>query len=92
MGENPLKNFRHFDGITEAWELQRTGLVVVNDTRYKLELWHSYANPDIPYYVHIFELMNGVWTKLPDAPFSEGLEADIALSTAMSFLSEKAAA
>jgi hypothetical protein len=92
MGENPLKNFRHFDGITEAWELHRTGLVVVNDTRYKLELWHSYANPDIPYYVHIFELMNGVWTKLPDAPFSEGLEADIALSTAMSFLSEKAAA
>lgn len=92
MGENPLKNYRHFDGITEAWELQRTCLVVVNDTGYKLEVWHSYSNPDIPYYVHIFELVDGVWRKIPEAPISEGPEAEIALSTAMSYLSEKAAA
>jgi hypothetical protein len=92
MAENPLKNFRRFDGLTEAWELQRTGLVVINETKYKLEVWHSYSNPDIAYYVHIFELIDGTWKTVPDAPFSEGPEAEIALSTAMSFLSEKAAA
>ena len=92
MGENPLKNFRHFDGINEAWELYRTGLVVANDTKYKLEVWHSYSNPDIPYYVHIFELIDGVWKTVPNAPFTEGPEADIALSSAMAFLSERAAA
>ena len=92
MGENPLKNFRHFEGITEAWELVKTGIVVVNETMYKLELWHSHSNPDVPYYVPIFVMQDGVWKKWEDAPFSEGPEPDIALSTAMAFLSEKTAA
>ena len=92
MGENPLQNFRHFDGLTEAWELQKTGLVVVGEEMYKLELWHSFSNPDIAYYVHIFEMKDGIWRKMKDAPFAEGPEADIAMGTAMSFLSERAAA
>ena len=92
MEENSLKNFRRFEGLTEAWELSKTGLVVVREKMYKLELWHSVSNPDIPFYVHIFEMQDGVWRKMKDAPFAEGPEADIALGTAMSFLSEKAAA
>lgn len=92
MPENPLKNFRHFEGITEAWELVKTGIIVVNNELYKLELWHSHANPDTPYYVPIYIMQDGVWRKWADAPFAEGLEPEIALSTAMAFLSEKAAA
>ncbi len=92
MPENPLQNFRHFQGITEAWELVKTGIIVVNNETYKLELWHSHSNPDTPYYVPIFIMQDGAWRKWADAPFSEGPEPDIALSTAMAFLSEKAAA
>lgn len=92
MEKNPLQDYRRFDGITEALELLKTGLVVVKETMYKLELWHSYSNPDIPYYVHIFAMEDGVWRKVPDAPISESLEPDIALSTAMAFLSERATA
>jgi hypothetical protein len=92
MPDNPLKNFRHFEGITEAWELIKTGIIVANGKTYKLELWHSHSNPDLPYYVPIFIMQDGIWKKWAEAPLSEGLEPEIALSTAMAFLSENAAA
>jgi hypothetical protein len=47
---NPLEYFRNFPNINEAWELVKTGLVVIEEKLYRLELWHSYSNPDIAYY------------------------------------------
>ena len=92
MADNALQDFRCFEGITEAWELVKTGLVVVANTSYKLELWHSYSNPDIPYYVATYQQDEGVWRKLPDRDFPIALSGDEALRTAMAFLAEKHAA
>lgn len=87
-----LEDFRNFPGITEAWELIRTGKIVIREQMYKLELWHSYSNPDIPYYVSIYTLDNGVWKKISDPIFPIGLDADQTMREAMAFLSERLAA
>jgi hypothetical protein len=89
---NALEDFRAFEGINEAWELVRTGLVVIREKSYKLELWHSYSNPDIAYYVSIYIQENGMWRRMPDPPFSVGLNGDEALREAMAFLLERVAA
>src|ERR1700746_3179538 len=39
MSNNAFEDYRNFPGITEAWELERTGLVVIREELYKLELW-----------------------------------------------------
>ena len=92
MAANALEDFRSFAGITESWELVKTGLVVISDTFYKLELWHSYSNLDIPYYVSTYLQENGVWRKMPDQSFPIALTGEEALRTAMAFLAEKYAA
>jgi hypothetical protein len=89
---NPLEFFRNFPNINEAWELVKTGLVVIEEKLYRLELWHSYSNPDIPYYVSICIQQDGVWRRMPDPPFPVGLSGDEALGAAMAFLSENPAA
>ncbi|HZR30965.1 MAG TPA: hypothetical protein VFA76_03810 [Terriglobales bacterium] len=89
--ENPLQNFRSYPGINEAWELQKTGLVVMDEVLYKLELWHSISNPDVPYYVAVYVKENGVWHQMQDAPFATGPTGDDALGAAMASLSERAA-
>ena len=89
---NPLEYFRNFPNINEAWELVKTGLVVIEEKLYRLELWHSYSNPDIAYYVSIFIQQDGVWRRMPDPPFAVGLSGDEALGAAMAFLSENTAA
>ena len=91
MTENALKQFRRYGGISECWELVKTGLVVISDTTYRLELWHSYSNPDVPYYVAVYIQQDGVWKKMPNAPFPVATEPELALGTAMAFLSERAA-
>lgn len=87
-----LQDFRTFPGISEAWELVQTGLVVIRETAYRLELWHSYSNPDIPYYVSIYVQQDGVWKKMQDSMFPIGLDADSTMREAMAFLSERLAA
>ncbi len=89
MAENALEKFRSFAGITESWELVKTGLVVVGGNSYRLELWRSYSNPDIPYYVSTYLQENGVWRKMPDQSFPIALSGEEALRTAMAFLVEK---
>jgi len=89
---NALEDFRLFSGINESWELTRTGLVRIREDLYKLELWHSYSNPDIPYYVSVCIQENGMWRRMPDPPFSVGSEGDQALREAMAFLVERLAA
>jgi hypothetical protein len=88
---NPLEYFRNFPNINEAWELVKTGLVIIEEKLYRLELWHSYSNPDIAYYVSIFIQQEGIWRRMPDPPFSVGLSGDEALGAAMAFLSENIA-
>lgn len=92
MAQNALEDFRCFAGINESWELMKTGLVVISGTSYKLELWHSYSNPDIPYYVSTYLQENGVWRKMPDQSFPIAPNGEEALRTAMAFLVEKHAA
>jgi hypothetical protein len=72
MSDNAFQDFRLFPAISEAWELTRSGLVIIREELYKLELWHSYSNPDIPYYVSISVQKNGTWTRMPDPPFATG--------------------
>jgi hypothetical protein len=90
--DNPLEDFRCFEGITEAWELVKTGFVVLNGISYRLELWHSYSNPDIAYYVSTYVQENGAWHKRPDRAYPLGLNGDQALRSAMAFLVESKAA
>jgi hypothetical protein len=92
MPDNAFKDFRLFPAISEAWELTRSGLVIIREELYKLELWHSYSNPDIPYYVSISVQKNGTWTRMPDPPFATGRDGDQALRDAMAFLTERLAA
>jgi len=92
MSDNALKDFRNFPGIAESWELVRTGLVVIREQSYRLELWHSHSNPDVPYYVAIHVLEKGVWKRISDPAFASGLSGDEALRDAMVFLSERLAA
>ena len=92
MAENALKDFRRYKGLTEAWELVKIGLIAVAGKMYRLELWHSYSNPDIPYYVSIYIQQDGMWKHMPNAPFSAAPDPEIALGTAMAFLSDGAAA
>ena len=92
MSDNPFEDYRRFPVITEAWELVRTGLVVANEQLYKLELWRSYSNPDIPYYVAIHVQMDGIWQRMPDPPFAAGRNGDEAVRDAMVFLTERLAA
>lgn len=92
MVNSALADFRSFSGITEAWELKQTGLVVLAEEMYKLEVWHSYSNPDIPYYVKIYIQQEGVWKRMPDPPFPVALSGDEAMRTAMAFLAERKAA
>jgi hypothetical protein len=92
MSENAFTDYRMFPAISEAWELERSGLVIIQEELYKLELWHSYSNPDIPYYVSISILRNDSWTRMPDPPFATGRDGDQALRDAMAFLTERLAA
>ena len=92
MSTSALADFRCFNGITEAWELNQTGLVVLAGEMYKLELWHSHSNPDIPYYVSIHVQQDGIWRRMPDPPFPVALTGDEAMRTAMAFLAERKAA
>ncbi len=92
MSDNAFDDFRLFPPISEAWELMRSGLVIIREELYKLELWHSYTNPDIPYYVSISIQKDGTWTKMPDPPFATGRDGDQALRDAMAFLTERLAA
>lgn len=87
-----LEDFRNFPGINEAWELIRTGKVVIREQMFRLELWHSYSNPDIPYYVSVYTLENDEWKKMTDPVFPIGLDADQTMREAMAFLSERLAA
>jgi hypothetical protein len=90
--DNSLKEFRNFPGINEAWELIKTGVIVIREQLYRLELWHSYSNPDIPYYVSVSVQQEGVWKKMPDPIFPLGLDAEQTMREAMAFLSERMAA
>lgn len=87
-----LQDFRSFPGINEAWELIQTGVIVIREQMYRLELWHSHSNPDIPYYVAVYVQENGVWKKMSDPIFPIGLDADQTMREAMAFLSERLAA
>ena len=90
--DNALEDFRNVAGINEAWELIKTGLVVIREQAYRLELWHSYSNPDIAYYVSVYVQDNGVWKKMSDPIFPVGLDADQTMREAMAFLAERLAA
>ncbi|HWG40973.1 MAG TPA: hypothetical protein VN658_10525 [Candidatus Acidoferrales bacterium] len=92
MSDNAFADFRLFPAISEAWELTRSGLVIIREELYKLELWHSYSNPDIAFYVSISIQKNGTWTRMPDPPFATGHDGDQALRDAMAFLTERLAA
>jgi hypothetical protein len=92
MSNNAFEDYRMFPVITEAWELKRSGLVIIREELYKLELWHSYSNPDIPFYVSISILQNDSWKRMPDPPFATGPDGDQALREAMTFLTERLAA
>ena len=92
MEQNALQDFRRFSGINEAWELERTGLLVVREQLYRLELWHSYSNADVPYYVAVYVQENGVWRKMPGRPFAVAPDGDQALRIAMDFLVKDQAA
>ena len=87
-----LEDFRLISGIAESWELTKTGLIRIREDLYKLELWHSYSNPDIPYYVAVYIQENGMWRRMPDPPFSVGCEGDQAMREAMAFLVDRLAA
>ena len=90
--DNGLEDFRNFPGITEAWELVKTGVIVIREQLYRLELWHSHSNPDIAYYVSVYVQQDGVWKKMSDPIFPTGLDADQTMREAMAFLSERLAA
>jgi hypothetical protein len=90
--DNALEDFRNFPGISESWELVKTGVVVIREQFYRLELWHSYSNPDIPYYVSVYIQQDGMWKKMSDPIFPIGLDADQTMREAMAFLSERLAA
>ena len=92
MTDNAFADYRMFPVISEAWELKRTGLVIINEELFKLELWHSYSNQDIPFYVAIYVQENGVWRKMADPPFATGRDGDQALRDAMVVLTERQAA
>jgi hypothetical protein len=92
MSNNAFEDFRNFPGISEAWELERTGLVVIREELYKLELWRSHANPDVPYYVAIHIQEQNLWKQISDPPFASGRNGEDALRDAMVFLSERLAA
>jgi len=92
MSADALKDYRMFPAIGEAWELVRTGLVVISEELYKLELWHSFSNPDVPYYVSISIHEHGMWKRISDPPFATGRNGDEALRDAMVFLTERLAA
>lgn len=92
MSDNALKDYHLFSGVAEAWELVRTGLVVIKEELYKLELWHSYSNPDVPYYVAIHIQEKGIWKRISDPPFASGRNGDEAMRDALAFLSERLAA
>ncbi len=92
MQEGALQSYRSFAGITESWELEKTGLIVIAEESYRLELWHSYSDPDLGYYVSIYVQQDGVWKKLGEPIFPMAPTGDEALRTAMAFLSERRAA
>ena len=87
-----LEEFRNFPGITESWELIKTGVIVIREQMYRLELWHSFSNPDIAYYVSVYVQENGMWKKMSDPIFPTGLDANQTMSSAMALLSERLAA
>lgn len=90
--DNALADYRSFSGITEAWELVKTGLVVIREQMYKLELWHSFSNPDVRYYVVVYIQQEGIWKRMPDPVFPVGLDGDGTMREAMAFLAERFAA
>ncbi len=87
-----LEDYRLFPGINESWELIKTGMIVISSRMYKLELWRSHSNADIPFYVSIYVDREGMWKRMADPPFPIALSGEEALRTAMAFLSEREAA
>jgi hypothetical protein len=87
-----LEEYRNYPGITESWELVKTGIIVIREQMYRLELWHSFSNPDIAYYVSIYVQEGGMWKKMPDPIFPIGLDANQTMSSAMALISERMAA
>ena len=89
--KSAFADYRMFPGVSEAWELERTGLIVIREQLYKLELWRSFSNADIPYYVSISVQNDGVWQRMADPPFATGRSGDQAIRDAMVFVTERAA-
>lgn len=89
---SPLEDYSSIQGIDEAWELIKTGLIVIQGKMYKLELWHSYSNPDIPYYVSIHVLEGEAWKRMQDQPFPTAPNPDAALRAAMALLVDRQSA
>jgi hypothetical protein len=87
-----LEDFRNYPGITESWELVKSGIIVIREQKYRLELWHSFSNPDIAYYVSVYVEQDGGWKRMSDPIFPIGLDANQTMSAAMAFLSERLAA
>jgi hypothetical protein len=87
-----LEQFRNYPGISESWELVKTGIIVIREHKYRLELWHSFSNPDIAYYVAVYVEHDGMWKKMSDPIYPMGLDANQTMSAAMAFLSERLAA
>ena len=87
-----LQEYRNYPGVNESWELIKTGIIVIREQKYRLELWHSFSNPDIAYYVSVHVDQEGVWKRMSDPIFPMGLDANQTMSAAMAFLSERLAA
>lgn len=87
-----LEDYRNYSEISESWELIKTGAIVIREQMYRLELWHSFSNPDIAYFVSVYVQEGGVWKKMSDPIFPIGLDANQTMSSAMAFLSERLAA
>ena len=89
---NALEDYRNYSEISESWELIKTGAIAIREQMYRLELWHSFSNPDIAYFVSVYVQEGGVWKKMSDPIFPIGLDANQTMSSAMAFLSERLAA
>ncbi len=85
---NPLENWRQFK-LSEAYEVVKTAVVVMNERTYRIEVLKSYWNPNDPFNTRAWIKRDGTWVEY-DLPWTSRPDADSALAQALGFLSEGA--
>ena len=86
---NPLEQWKGFK-LSEAYEVVKAAVVVMEASTYRIEVFQSYWNPNDRFNTRTWIEKGGTWVLDADAPWTSRNDPDSALAQALGFLAERA--